>query len=126
VTETLGPTRTFDEGLRSGRLIYQRCNACSTSFHRPRLACPSCGSPDFTWLEAAGTGTVYSVTTVERPPPAFRADAPFQVALVDVDEGFRAMGRIVGEPVSIGTSVVFLADQVDEQSVRVAFEAVSS
>jgi uncharacterized OB-fold protein len=52
---------------------------------------------------------VHAVTVVYRPPtPAFKADVPYAIALVDVDEGFRMMANVVGvdaERVAIGDRV---------------------
>ena len=44
------------------------------------------------WRVSAGRGVVYSTTTVRR-----RGEEPHNVALIDVDEGFRVMGRVDGE-----------------------------
>lgn len=54
----------------------------------------------FAWALSAGAGTVYATTTV-RP----RGGEPYDVTLVDLDEGFRMMSRVVGGPVPIGTRV---------------------
>jgi uncharacterized OB-fold protein len=43
---------------------------------------------------------VYATTTA-RP----RGEAPRDITLVDLDEGFRIMSRVVGGPVPIGTRV---------------------
>ena len=54
----------------------------------------------FAWAVSAGTGIVYASTTVHRP-----GEAPADVSLVDLDEGFRVMSSVVGGPVAIGTRV---------------------
>jgi uncharacterized OB-fold protein len=57
---------------------------------------------------------VYAVTVVHRAPSAaFRADVPYAVALVDLDEGFRMLANVVG-----GAP----ADVAIGDRVRVAFE----
>jgi hypothetical protein len=49
------------------------------------------------WRRSAGAGTLYSHTTVYRAPTsAFKADVPYVVALVDLDEGFRMMVNVLG------------------------------
>ncbi len=103
-----GPTEQFWSALERGQLMYQHCADCGRVFHRPRLVCPSCGSSKWEWRESRGRGSVYSVTTVERPALAFHNEAPFQVALVDMEEGFRALARVVGDAVAIGDSVEFV------------------
>jgi uncharacterized OB-fold protein len=51
------------------------------------------------------TGTVYTETVVHIAPPAFQADAPYQVAIVDCNDGTRVTARIDGERVVIGDPV---------------------
>ena len=51
------------------------------------------------------TGTVYTETTIYSPPEAFATDAPYQIAIVSLEDGKRVTVRIAGEPVRIGDSV---------------------
>ena len=120
-----GPTALFREGLDAGELRYQVCDTCGAAFHRPRVVCPTCGSPEYRWRESRGVGTVYSVTVVERPPEGFEGPCP--VVLVDLDEGFRMVGRVGGAVVAIGARVQlehgllplvsFVADTSDEDGI---------
>ena len=54
----------------------------------------------FSWAVSAGRGVVYATTTVRR-----RGEQAADVTLVDLDEGFRMMSRVVGGPLAIGTRV---------------------
>ena len=56
------------------------------------------------WVEANGTGTVYSVTTV-RIPVIEDLTPPYLLALVDLDEGPRLLTNIESEGASIGDRV---------------------
>jgi uncharacterized OB-fold protein len=97
------------------RLVLQRCAACGAVQHYPRSACRVCLSTELAWIDAAGTGTVYSFTVVRRPMmPAFREAAPYVYALVDLDEGVRMITNVVG---------VAVDDVRIGQRVRVVFEA---
>ncbi len=49
--------------------------------------------------------TVYTETVVHSAPEAFLKDAPYQIAIVEKDDGTRVTGRILGERVSIGDQV---------------------
>jgi uncharacterized protein len=54
-------------------------------------------------VTSAGAGVVYATTVVHRPD-----EEPYNVCLVDLDEGVRAMGRVEGvapEDVTIGLRV---------------------
>ena len=51
------------------------------------------------------TGTIYSETVVWSPPAQYAAEAPYQLALVDVDGAQRLTARILGDRVAIGDRV---------------------
>jgi hypothetical protein len=53
-------------------------------------------------------GIVYTDTVVFSAPEAFVKDAPYQIAIIDLDEGGRLTVRIDGDNVSIGDRVEFL------------------
>jgi len=53
--------------------------------------------------------TVYTETVVHLAPPAFAADAPYQVVIVTRDDNTRVTGRVEGEPLQIGDQVVEVA-----------------
>jgi uncharacterized OB-fold protein len=99
----------FWDATRARRLVLQRCDDCAGFVWYPRAACPRCLSDDLTWVEAAGTGTVYSVSVHYRAPAPELADAvPYAVALVDLDEGPRMLTNVVDcdpETVRIGDRV---------------------
>ena len=54
-----------------------------------------------------GPGVVYTETVVHSAPEAFLADAPYQLAIVELESGGRVTGRILGDRVSIGDRVDF-------------------
>jgi uncharacterized protein len=99
------PALTYRRYLENGQLGYQRCADCSAAIFYPRTLCPICGSGALGWRESAGRGTVYATTALHG-----RNRDPRNVVLVDLDEGFRMMGRVEGVPaeeVEIGTRVLF-------------------
>jgi uncharacterized OB-fold protein len=75
-------------------IAYQRCEGCRSVWYFRREFCPSCGQPEPATLQASGRGTVYAHALVHRAPSeALRARAPYLLALVDMEEGFRVMGH---------------------------------
>jgi uncharacterized protein len=97
------PLVTYKEGLAAGELRFQRCGGCERAVFYPRVLCPFCGSGELAWAVAAGEGVVYATTAMHR-----RESEPYNVCLVDLDEGFRMMSRVEGpaaEAVAIGTRV---------------------
>jgi uncharacterized OB-fold protein len=55
-----------------------------------------------------GPGTVYTETLVHSAPETFAKEAPYQLAIVDLDSGGRVTARIDGDRVAIGDRVAFL------------------
>jgi len=52
------------------------------------------------------SGTVYTETVVHSAPEAFLKVAPYQTAIVTLDEGGRITARIEGERVAIDDRVI--------------------
>lgn len=57
------------------------------------------------------SGVVYTETVVHAAPEQFVADAPYQLAIVSLEEGGRLTARIEGERVVIGDCVDFAEDR---------------
>ena len=98
--EVLRPVVTADtaffwEGTARGELRIQRCRGCGTLRHPPGPMCPACGAGKLEYLLAAGTGEVYSYV-VHHHPPVPGHQAPFVVALVELTEGVRMVGELLG------------------------------
>ena len=102
---TESPLAVYQSALERGELAYQWSPEANRAVFYPRVICPFSGSDRLEWRVSAGLGTVYA-TTVTHP----REGAPYNVALIDCDEGFRLMGRVEGvapEAVLIGMRVRF-------------------
>ena len=56
-------------------------------------------------------GVVYTETVVHAAPPQFVTDAPYQLAIVDLEGGERRTVRILGDRVRIGDAVEFAEDR---------------
>ena len=98
-------TAPFWEAARRRQLVIQHCRACSSHQFYPRPFCLSCDRDDaLEWVEASGTGTVYSVVMVHMQV-LDGLEPPYQVAIVELAEGPRLTSNIVGAPVAIGDPV---------------------
>ena len=53
-------------------------------------------------------GVIYTETVVWSAPEQYRADAPYQLAIVTLEDGKRLTARVAGERVAIGDAVEFL------------------
>jgi uncharacterized protein len=102
-------SRPYWDAARERRLVIRRCRACGAKHFMPRNGCPICWSEDLEWVDASGRGTVHTFSIVRRAPlPEFAANAPYVVAMVDLDEGPRMYANIVGE----GALQVAIGDRV--------------
>lgn len=92
-------TREFWDGMAKGEFTLQRCNnpACERKpYFPPRPFCPACGSRDVSSFAASGRGTLHSYVINYRAAPGFEEDAPYAIAVVELEEGPRLMTNIVG------------------------------
>ncbi len=129
VPEVTDLTRPYWEGAAQGALMLQRCRACHAFRHPPAWMC-ACGAWETDWVPAAGTGIVYSHTTVVHPVhAAVDAKVPYNVVLVQLDEGVRVVSTVVEEPgggVAIGQRVCAVFEPVDEGIALPKFRVVAA
>ncbi|MBR0800249.1 OB-fold domain-containing protein [Bradyrhizobium jicamae] len=75
-------------------IVYQICSACGARQYFRRGFCAACGASDLAEHRASGAGTVYATSLVCRAAtPETRAHVPYNIVLVDTDEGFRMMAH---------------------------------
>jgi uncharacterized OB-fold protein len=117
------PLGVYLEHCEKGELAYQVCTDDQSVVFFPRAVAPRTGSPNLEWRVSKGLGTVYSTTVAY-----YRNEQPLNVALIDVDEGFRLMSRVEGiDPlaVKIGMRVkVKMHPGDDKQPAYPVFTAV--
>ena len=82
-------TKPFWEAAAEGRLLLKRCRSCGEVHYYPRTLCPLCGSGETEWQPASGGGTIYSHSVMRR------AEAPYAIAYVTLDEGVTMMTNLV-------------------------------
>lgn len=87
--------RPYWDALRDGHLMVQRCT-CGHAWLPARKHCPECLSPDPDWERVSGKGTLLSwVVYHVAYHPAFKDRLPYNVALVQLDEGPRMITNII-------------------------------
>lgn len=116
VTEDGAP---YWEACRHGQLKLQRCGACGHVRFPPSVLCPRCLAEETQWVALSGRGTIYSFIIVHRPQhPAFFGDVPYNVAIVELDEGVRLHTNIVdcrNEDLRIGLPVEVVFEKVNDE-----------
>lgn len=91
-------TAHFWEGTAVGELRLQRCRGCRTTYFPPQPFCPTCASDAVEVVVSSGRGTLHSYVITHRAAPGF--EAPYVIAVVELDEGPRLLTNLVDvEPV---------------------------
>ncbi len=105
----------FWEAARQHKLVIQKCKNCG-AFHFTASYCIKCEagltSPwaeNMEWVEASGLGKVHTFTIAHQPfNPAFKEDVPYNIAVIELDEGPWMYSNIVdckNEDIKVGMRV---------------------
>ena len=68
-------------------LVGEVCPHCDARLFPPRDVCPECGGEAKQPYTFSGRGEVYSFTIMHDAPTGYDEQAPYTVALVELDEG---------------------------------------
>jgi uncharacterized protein len=109
-------TSPFWKATLSSRLVVQQCASCGYLRWPPGPVCPQCLSIAAAWTEIRPAGLLWSYATYHRSfDPALAADVPYSVGLIELDDGPRMYGRLLGDPDQLAVG----------GRVRAVYEAVS-
>jgi uncharacterized OB-fold protein len=116
----------FATHLREGRLMASRCDACGAASFPPRADCPECMSPEFSFTEVSGRGTLHTWTRIAAAPAGLEHAAPYRIGVVDLEEGGRALAwlgeTVPDEDVRIGMDLQVVPRMAEEtEDIRVYF-----
>jgi uncharacterized OB-fold protein len=111
--------RPFWEGCKQHELRMQCCGSCGHVRFPINTVCPRCLSSEFEWKKLSGRGTVFSYVVFHQVyNKAFAQDVPYNVALVQLEEGPRMYSNVVGVPndaVKVGDRLEVVFDDVTEE-----------
>jgi uncharacterized OB-fold protein len=115
----------FFAGALDGLLMLRRCGACNTFMSpiagigapvRPR--CVTCFSGDLAWAPSSGRAALYSFVLMhQRYDDAFADELPYNIAVVETEEGVRLTSQVVGCPndaLEIGMALEVVFERVSE------------
>lgn len=88
--------KPFWQGLKEHQLRIQRCKDCGTAYFYPRDVCPGCLSGNVEWFTASGRGKLHTFSIVYRPLKYPPLQAPYVLAMIELEEGPRLMSNLVG------------------------------
>jgi len=112
----------FAVHLKDGHLMGTVCKNCGYTTFPPRADCPECMSPSFEYKEYSGRGIIYTFTEIAAAPTGFEDQAPYTVAVVNLEEGGRLLAwtgaTIARDEVRIGMAVQ-VVPQIFEESEKI-------
>jgi uncharacterized OB-fold protein len=116
----------FFAGALDGRLLLLRCRDCATFMSptayirvpvRPR--CVACFSGDLEWAPSSGNATLYSFAVMHQLyDAAFAAEIPYNLAVVETEEGVRLNSQVVGcanEELEIGMALEVTFERMSDE-----------
>jgi uncharacterized OB-fold protein len=120
--------RPFWEAAKRHELVLPHCRDCGHIWFPPYANCPNCWSFDREFVRASGRGTVWGVVEMQYPYIAsFEEELPYNVVLVQLEEGPRIFSNLIDIDVSgitIGMKVEVVFEDATEQLAIPKFKAV--
>ena len=114
--------RPFWDGCAAGELRMQQCSSCAHIRYPIQPRCPRCLSRDATWRTLSGRGEVFAIAVYHRAfHPAYAADVPYNVALIQLAEGPRMYSNVTGDGVRVGDRLTVVFDEIVEGVVLPRF-----
>ena len=119
-------TQPFWDAAKRHELMLPKCRVCSQLHYFPRPFCPHCFSWDLEWVHCSGRGKLYSFVINYRPAPGFEEEAPYVIAVVELEEGPRMMSNLTGvepEPdkVQVDMPLEIVFEDVNEELTMFKF-----
>ena len=117
--DTNPETKPFFDGAAQGKLVLPQCVATKKFIWYPRGISPFTLGP-VEWKEVSGKGTLYTYSVMERANP------PYVIGYVQLEEGPKMMTNIVGcdpKDVKIGMAVKVQWIQTEDGGPQMPFFA---
>jgi|TARA_B100001093_G_C26537263_1_gene888613 hypothetical protein len=106
-------TEEFWSAAKDNKLMIGSCNSCGEKYYYPRGMCPHCGGSDVELVQSSGKGEIYSWSVLRRAEP------PFAIAYVTLDEGPTMMTNIIDcdlDSLKIGQRVELKFSPTEEEN----------
>ncbi|MHB2156526.1 Zn-ribbon domain-containing OB-fold protein [Calditrichota bacterium GD2] len=106
--------------LRNQRYHLQgaKCEQCGQLYFPPRAVCPACKSRSLSAYRFKGTGRVYSHSLLYQSSDRFEGQAPYVVAIVELEEGVRLTAQLTDvdvDEVAVGMPVEMVVRKIYEE-----------
>ena len=113
--------RFWRENQSRYNLFGTKCGECEKAYFPPREMCPKCRRASIGKMERiqlAGKGKIISYSTVHDAMPEFHMQVPYNMAIIEMEEGVRITGQIVDckeSDVKIGAEVQAVFRKLGEE-----------
>ena len=99
----------FFDGAAEGKLMIKQCGACGVHLDPVRVICTECLAENPEWVQASGDATLFTYAIMhQRYHPGFDPYLPYNVAVVELEEGPRLNTNLVdiaNEDIKVGMKV---------------------
>ncbi len=90
-------TAEFFAAAKRGQLMVQRCEGCGGMRFPSSEMCTKCFSSRAKWVPVSGRGEIFSFNIMHQVyHPAFAAEVPYAVVVVQLEEGPKMLSNLVG------------------------------
>ncbi len=126
--------KQYFEALKEGKLLGLKCRDCASITAPPKACCDNCTGADLEVVALKGQGEIKTYTITRVAPEGL--DAPYIVALVELDEGPWIMGNVegvdlenvdmglIGKKVTVGHKVITGMNYTAGEGVTPIFHVV--
>ena len=118
------------QNIQDGKFKAYKCVDCGMVIAPPSGSCYGCGSSKMEWTEVSGKGKLVSFTVIHIAPDEFAEEAPYYIAIVELDEETRVSARLLGydplkpEEVKLGSDVKLEYEIIESGRKYLAFRPV--
>jgi uncharacterized OB-fold protein len=110
--------KPFWDAAKKHELVAYRCLNCG-AYYPQVTECPACRTPRMEWVKVSGKGEVFTFCIFHQLyHPAWKADLPYNVAWIKLQEGPLLMTNIIecrNEDIRIGMPVEVVFDDVTNE-----------
>ena len=103
--DVISGAKVYWEGVARGEILLRHCQDCGRFSHPRQEACENCFSAALDWEKSAGSGTIYTFSTIYRAPHA--RPVPYTVGLIELPERVFIFAEVVqSDAIAIGAAVL--------------------
>lgn len=86
----------YQRNIQEEHFKAYKCAGCGAIIAPPSGSCYSCGGNVMQWGEVSGKGKLVSFTVIHVASDEFKEEAPYFIAIVELEEGTRVTARLQG------------------------------